>query len=73
MKSLKISHLKIKQKTYFTDNKINYNEVQSVSRNILTKLVSLIYLFDYSSIYKAALSNIDPSPISSIDYIKRNN
>ena len=50
---------------------IEYQEIMSVSGSILSKLITLIYLLDYCSIYKAALSNIDPTPISSIDYIKK--
>ena len=34
-------------------------------------LASLIYLLDYASIYKAVLDEIDPSPVKSIDFVKR--
>jgi len=34
-------------------------------------LTYLIYLSDYCSIYRSVLSNIDPSPVSSIDFIKK--
>jgi glucose/mannose-6-phosphate isomerase len=57
-------------KEFFIKNNINFKEVHSVSGNILTKLISLIYLLDYTTIYKAVLSKTDPSPVSSIDYIK---
>jgi len=57
-------------KEYFQDSKIDYREVSSVKGSILSKLINLIYLLDYTSIYLAALSKIDPSPIKSIDYIK---
>ena len=56
---------------YFTDNKINFKIINSTDGNILTKIISLIYFFDYSSIYRAVLSKIDPSPVKSIDYIKK--
>jgi len=59
-------------KRYFDENSIDYWEVFSVEGNILTKLINLIYLFDYSTIYKAILSGVDPSPVKSIDFIKRN-
>ena len=49
---------------------IDFREIHSVSGNILTKVISLIYILDYTSIYRAVLSKIDPSPVSSIDYIK---
>ena len=57
-------------KRYFKDNKIDYKEY-NVKGNILTKLISLIYTLDYSTIYLAALSKIDPSPTTAIEYIKR--
>ena len=68
-------HIKTKEKyqiliKYFQKNKIKYREIISVEGNILSKIVSLIYLLDCSSIYKAILNKIDPSPIKSIDYVK---
>jgi len=55
---------------YFKDNKIDYREIFSVRGNILSKLINMIYLLDYATIYRAVLSKVDPSPINSIDYIK---
>ena len=57
-------------KEYFKENGIEYQEVFSIKGNILSKLINLIYLLDYCSIYHAILSEIDPSPIRSIDFIK---
>ena len=57
-------------KEYFETNKIDYREVHSVKGGILSKLINLIYLLDYSTIYRAVILRIDPSPIKSIDYIK---
>lgn len=57
-------------KEFFIKNNIDFKEIHSVSGNILTKVMSLIYLLDYSSIYKAVLSEVDPSPVLSVDYIK---
>ena len=57
-------------KDFFKKNEIDFKEINSVSGNILTKTICLIYILDYTSIYKAVLSKIDPSPVSSIDYIK---
>ena len=57
-------------KDLFTKNNIDFKEVNSVSGNILTKIICLIYILDYTTIYKAVLLKIDPSPVSSIDYIK---
>jgi len=57
-------------KEFFETKKIDYWEVLSIEGNILSKLITLIYLLDYTSIYLAVLSNTDPTPISPIDYIK---
>ena len=57
-------------KEFFVENNIDFKEIHSVSGNILTKTISLIYMFDYATIYRAILLKIDPSPVSSIDYIK---
>ncbi len=58
-------------KKYFETNKIDYREVHSVKGSIISKLINLIYLLDYSTIYLAVLSKVDPSPIKSIDFIKK--
>lgn len=57
-------------KDYFKINKIDYREIHSVSGSIISKLINLIYVLDYSTIYLAALSRIDPSPTKSIEFIK---
>ena len=57
-------------KDYFNEHGISYNTVHSVSGSILSKLVNLIYFLDYTSIYRAILSEIDPSPVDSINFIK---
>jgi glucose/mannose-6-phosphate isomerase len=58
-------------KEYFNLNKINYLEISSLNGSILTKLINLIYLFDYTSIYLAILNKIDPSPVKSIAFLKK--
>jgi glucose/mannose-6-phosphate isomerase len=70
-------HIKTKErwnilKKYFEHSGIKYRDVESINSNILSKLINLIYLFDYTSIYKAIMDGVDPSPIRSIDYIKSN-
>ena len=45
-------------------------KINSIDGNILSKIINLNYLLDYSSIYTAILDKIDPSPVSSIDYFK---
>jgi glucose/mannose-6-phosphate isomerase len=57
-------------KEYFSENNIEFKEIESIPGNILTKLMTLIYTLDYTSIYKAVLSKIDPTPVYSIDFIK---
>ncbi|QLH03739.1 glucose-6-phosphate isomerase [Nitrosopumilus cobalaminigenes] len=59
-------------KKYFKKNKIDYWEINSVKGDILSKMVSLIYQLDYTSIYKAILTKTDPTPIHSINFIKQN-
>jgi len=57
-------------KRFFGGKNIEYREIFSGKGNILTKLMRLVYLLDYTSIYKAVLSGIDPTPVEAIDFIK---
>ena len=68
-------HIKTKEryeilKEFFIEKKIKYEEIISVEGNILSKLITLIYLLDYATIYKAIIDNIDPSPVNPINFIK---
>ena len=70
-------HIKTKEryeilKEFFIKKKIKYEEIISVEGNILSKLITLIYLLDYATIYKAIIDKIDPSPVKSIEFIKKN-
>jgi len=58
-------------KKYFNLNEIEYKEANSISGNILSKIICFIYFLDYVSIYRAFLSKIDPSPVNSIEFIKK--
>ena len=58
-------------KEYFRTKNIDFQEVYSVQGNIISKLVCLIYLLDYTSIYFAVLSETDPSPVNAIDFVKK--
>jgi len=58
-------------KEYFKTKEIDYYQIKSVEGGILSKMMTLIYLLDYSSQYLALLNNIDPSPVDSIDFIKK--
>jgi len=57
-------------KEYLEKNKIAYKEIFSVKGSILSKLINLIYLFDYTTIYLAVMRGIDPTPVYAIDFIK---
>jgi len=57
-------------KEFFKQNNIEFREITSVEGNILSKIINLIYLFDYTTIYKSVLDHTDPSPVKSIDFIK---
>ena len=71
-------HIKTKEsqdilRHYFEENNITYKEINialEVDGCILSKIMCLIYLLDYSTIYYAVQLGIDPSPVKSIDYIK---
>ena len=58
-------------KELFRENGIQFKEIFSQEGSILNKLVCLIYLLDYTSIYNAIISKTDPTPIKSIDFIKK--
>ena len=58
-------------KDYFVSNNIDYRKVESVNGSILTKIINLTYLLDYSSIYASILNKIDPTPVKSIEDIKK--
>ena len=71
----KDDHIKTKErleiiKNYFKQKNIQYVEIFSINGTILSKLISLIYLLDYLTIYKSILDKTDPSPVDSIDFIK---
>jgi len=57
-------------KKYFNKNKIEYKEIISIEGSILSKIVNLIYILDYCSIYNSILTKTNPTPVKSIDFIK---
>ena len=57
-------------KENFENNKIEYNETTSVTGSILSKIINLIYVLDYSSIYLAVMTKTDPTPVKSIKFVK---
>jgi glucose/mannose-6-phosphate isomerase len=58
-------------KKYFEKQKIEYKEIVSEEGSILTKIICLIYLLDYASIYLAVKSKTDPTPVDAIEYVKK--
>lgn len=68
-------HAKTRQRwgileSMFRDRGIEFRTVDSVGGDILSKVANLVYLLDYATIYRAALSGVDPTPIAAIDYVK---
>ena len=57
-------------KEFFDSKQIEYKEISSVKESIISKIINLIYLLDYTSIYHSVISGIDPSPVSAIDFVK---
>jgi glucose/mannose-6-phosphate isomerase len=57
-------------KMYFKKNKIDFKEINSVKGSIISKTICLVYLLDFASIYLSILTKTDPTPVTSIDYIK---
>ena len=55
---------------YFEMKNIQYKEISTVDGGIFSKILSMIYVLDYCSIYYAIKLGINPSPIESIDFIK---
>ncbi len=58
-------------KEFFSEKNIKYEEITSEKGNILTKIICLIYLLDYASIYLAVKLEVDPTPVDAIEYIKK--
>ena len=57
-------------KEFFEMKDVKYKEITSESGNILTKIICMIYLLDYSTIFLAAKLGIDPTPVNAIDFVK---
>ena len=57
-------------KEFLQSKRIDFKEINSEDGNILSKIMSLIYLLDYTTIYHAVGSKIDPTPVKPIEFIK---
>jgi len=45
-------------------------EINSLEGNILSKIINLIYLLDYASIYHAIINEVNSTLVNAIDFIK---
>jgi len=71
----KDDHIKTKERwnivrDYFEAKNIAYKEISTIDGGILSKILCMIYILDYSSIFYAIRLGINPSPIQSINFIK---
>ena len=57
-------------KEFFETKNIDFREIHSVKGHIFKKIVCLVYVLDYCSIYRSILCQVDPTPVRSIDFIK---
>jgi glucose/mannose-6-phosphate isomerase len=57
-------------KEYFQIKGIDNKEIFSIKGNILSKLINLIYLLDYATIYLAIKLETNPSSTESIEFVK---
>ena len=57
-------------KELFKEKNIEFNEIHSTKGNILSKIINLIYVLDYSTVYRAILLEIDPTPVGPINFVK---
>ena len=55
---------------FFAHRGISYRKIEAPGSSILARIVGLIYVLDYASIYRAVIRGIDPTPVAPIEYIK---
>ena len=53
------------------DSRVKVLEVSSVGKELLARMLSLVYIGDFVSFYLAILNGIDPTPVEKITAIKR--
>lgn len=58
-------------KEFFDEKNVKYNEMKSLEGDILTKIINLIYVLDYASIYLAIINKTNPFPVEPINFIKK--
>ncbi|MFH1593137.1 MAG: bifunctional phosphoglucose/phosphomannose isomerase [Candidatus Omnitrophota bacterium] len=69
-------HPRIKERMRITASILRKNrfktiEIESMGATLLDRILSLIYIGDFTSFYLAVLNNVDPTPVSRIDYLKK--
>jgi glucose/mannose-6-phosphate isomerase len=57
-------------KEFFVERGIKTIEIESLKGDILSKIINLIYILDYATVYRAVLNEVDPFTIEPINYIK---
>lgn len=57
-------------KELLAESGVEYREVHSTGGGILGKLIGLIYLLDYTTIYRAVMSGVDPTQVYPINFVK---
>lgn len=50
---------------------VAYEFVEAIGESTLAQVMSLVLLGDYSSFYLAMLNEVDPTPVDSIDFVKK--
>ncbi|MEW6227398.1 MAG: bifunctional phosphoglucose/phosphomannose isomerase [Bacillota bacterium] len=67
-------HLRVQRRMEITaalmDGASGIDEVYSIGRSKVARLLSLAYVGDFASLYLAFLYGIDPKPVKVIDYLK---
>jgi glucose/mannose-6-phosphate isomerase len=48
------------------------HEIWSLGDSLLARVLSVVFLGDFVSLYLAYLNNADPTPVEVIDYLKTN-
>ena len=55
---------------FFMQHGISHRVVTAPGKSILARLVGLMYMLDYASIYRAVMLGVDPTPVGPIEYVK---
>jgi len=69
-------HSRVKRRMLITGSilkkeKFNILEIESQGQTLLDRMLSLIYLGDFTSYYLSLLNRLDPTPVDRITYLKK--